>query len=30
MENKCVRVSDHPRADFLPDMFKGFMPKEEN
>ena len=30
MENKCIRVSDHPRADYLPDMFKGFMPKEEN
>ena len=30
MENKCIRVSDHPRADFQPDMFKGFMPKEEN
>ena len=29
MENKCVRVSDHSRADFLPDMFKGFLPKDE-
>ena len=29
MENKCVRVSDHSRADFLPDMFKGFLSKDE-
>ena len=29
MKNKCVRVSDHSRADFLPDMFKGFLPKDE-
>ena len=30
MENKCVWISNHSRADFLPDMFKGFLPKKEN
>jgi 2-keto-4-pentenoate hydratase/2-oxohepta-3-ene-1,7-dioic acid hydratase in catechol pathway len=30
MENKCVRISNHSRADFLPDMFKGFLPKKED
>jgi hypothetical protein len=29
MENKCIRVSDHSRADIIPEFLKGMMkPKE--
>ena len=28
MNNKCVRIKDHSRADFIPEMFKPLFDKK--